>query len=197
MQHPLPVPLQEAHRPAILKLRHRPTSVQDVPTCEPLARTDHEPKAHLCLPTSSFCLLFFTVYRNTQRIDLHTEARYELRPAILFFELSGESEVVLWGNSVLKCIWTYVRNGLSASKRDVDPNQPPVFFSSQAGIQRSFLDVQSLTGLYTDIRSGRIVYSKRDMCPDRPLYFFELSGESEVVLLGKFCSELYIDIREE
>ena len=46
-QNPPPVPLQEAHRPAILKLRHRPTSVQDVPTCEPLARTDHEPKAHL------------------------------------------------------------------------------------------------------------------------------------------------------
>ena len=51
----------------------------------------------LCLPTSSFCLRFFTVYRNTQRIDLHPEARYEFRPAILFFELSGESEVVLWG----------------------------------------------------------------------------------------------------
>ena len=48
-QNPPPVPLQEAHRPAILKLRHRPTSVQDVPTCEPLARTDHEPKAHLCM----------------------------------------------------------------------------------------------------------------------------------------------------
>ncbi len=46
---PPPVPLQEAHRPAILKLRHRPTSVQDVPTCEPLARTNHEPKAHLCM----------------------------------------------------------------------------------------------------------------------------------------------------
>ena len=48
-QNPPPVPLQEAHRPAILKLRHRPTSVQDVPTCEPLARTDHEPKVHLCM----------------------------------------------------------------------------------------------------------------------------------------------------
>ena len=48
-QNPPPVPLQEAHRPAILKLRHRPTSVQDVPICEPLARTDHEPKAHLCM----------------------------------------------------------------------------------------------------------------------------------------------------
>ncbi len=41
-----PVPLQEAHRPDMLKLRHRPTSVQDVPTCEPQARTDFEPKAH-------------------------------------------------------------------------------------------------------------------------------------------------------
>ena len=38
-----PVPLQEAHRPAMMKLRHRPTSVQDVPTCELGARTDHEP----------------------------------------------------------------------------------------------------------------------------------------------------------
>ena|GEM_PF-4598376 len=40
------VPLQEAHRLAMLKLRHRPTSVQDVPTCGLPARTDFEPKAH-------------------------------------------------------------------------------------------------------------------------------------------------------
>ena len=39
---------------------------------------------------------------------------------------------------------------------------------------------------------------KRDMSSDRPFYFFELSVESEVVFGGeKFCSELYIDIREE
>ena len=56
-QNPPPVPLQEAHRPAILKLRHRPTSVQDVPTCEPLARTDHEPKAHLSILNSQTCFI--------------------------------------------------------------------------------------------------------------------------------------------
>lgn len=31
----------------LLMVRHRPTAAQDVPTCEPQARTDHEPKAHL------------------------------------------------------------------------------------------------------------------------------------------------------
>ena len=35
------------------------------------------------------------------------------------------------------------------------------------------------------------------MCPERPISFFELSGESEVVLWGKFCFEVHIDIREE
>ena len=128
-QNPPPVPLQEAHRPAILKLRHRPTSVQDVPTCEPLARTDHEPKAHLCLPTSNFCLRFFTVYRHTWRMN---------------FPPQNE-------------IWTRIS---------------PCIFSSQAGIQRSFLDVQSLTGLYTDIRSGRIVYSKTRYVPRTANLFF-------------------------
>ena len=66
--HP-PVPLQEAHRPAILKLRHRPTSVQDVPTCEPLARTDHEPKAHLCmLECRKACCCTFDSYSSLKQI---------------------------------------------------------------------------------------------------------------------------------
>ena len=37
-----PLCSQGAHRPGNLILRHRPTSVQDVPTCELEARTDHE-----------------------------------------------------------------------------------------------------------------------------------------------------------
>ena len=118
---------------------------------------------------------FFTIYRNTQRIDLHTEARYELRPTSVFFSsqagiqrsfLDVQSLTGLYidirsgrighpktgyvprtanlffrakrgirgrfvvKNSVLKCIWTYVRNGLSATKRDVDPNQSLYFFES-------------------------------------------------------------------
>ena len=68
-QNPPPVPLQEAHRPAILKLRHRPTSVQDVPTCEPLARTDHEPKAHLCmLGYRKACCCTFDSYSSLKQI---------------------------------------------------------------------------------------------------------------------------------
>ena len=98
-----------------------------------------------------------------------------------FFELSGESEVVLWENSVLHGIYTCVRNGF-LPQNEMWTLISPCIFSSQAGIQRSFLDVQSLTGLYTDIRSGRIVHSKTRYGPGTALYFFELSGDSEVVL---------------
>ena len=126
----------------------------------------------VCPHQTSACV-FFTIYRNTQRIDLHTEVRYELRPAILFFRAKrrfrGRFGVK---NPLQNCIWTYVRNGLSAPKRDMDPDQPLYIFSSQTGIQRSFLDVQSLTGLYTDIRSGRIVYSKTRYVPRTANLFF-------------------------
>ena len=77
-QNPPPVPLQEAHRPAILKLRHRPTSVQDVPTCEPLARTDHEPKAHLYNFQTDFSVLFIFFIHGT--INLHWNYHQMLTP---------------------------------------------------------------------------------------------------------------------
>ena len=82
-------------------------------------------------------------------------------------------------------LYTDIRSGrIGHPKTGYGSRPTSVFFSSQAGIQRSFLDVQSLTGLYTDIRSGRIglYIQKRDMSSERPISFFELSGESEVVL---------------
>ena len=91
--------------------------------------------------------------------------RYVPRPTSLFFRAKrGIRGCFVGKNSVSNCIQTYVRNEFSALKRDVDPISPCIF-SSQAGIQRSFLDVQSLTGLYTDIRSGRIVHSKTRYVP--------------------------------
>ena len=127
----------------------------------------------LCLPTSSFCLRFFTVYRNTQRINLHPEARYEFRPAILFFRAKRGIRGCFVGKiSVLKCIWTICEEWVFRPKTRYGPQSGPVFFSSQAGIQRSFLDVQSLTGLYTDIRSGRSVYSRTRYVPRTSNLFF-------------------------
>ena len=116
---------------------------------------------------------------------VHSKARYELRPAILFFELSGESEVVLWGKFCFEVHIDIREEWVFRPKTRCGPQSVPVFFSSQAGIQRSFFDVQPLTGLYTDIRSGRIVHPQTRYGPGSALYFFELSGESEVVLWGK------------
>ena len=77
-----------------------------------------------------------------------------------FFELSGESEVVLWGKFCFEVYMDICEELVVRHKTRCGPQSVPVFFSSQAGIQRSFLDVQSLTGLYTDIRSERIRYPK-------------------------------------
>ena len=82
-QNPPPVPLQEAHRPAILKLRHRPTSVQDVPTCEPLARTDHEPKAHLCMWIHGICCSSLFYKRGYSQNPPPVPLQEAHRPAIL------------------------------------------------------------------------------------------------------------------
>ena len=80
-------------------------------------------------------------------------------------------------NSVLKCIWTICEEWVFRPKTRYGPQSGPVFFSSQAGIQRSFLDVQSLTGLYTDLRSGRIVHSKMRYVPgSAPLIFSSQAG---------------------
>ena len=144
-----------------------------------------------------------------------------------FFELSGESEVVLGWKILFGTIYRNTWGMDFPPQNEIWTRNSP-FFSSQAGIQRLFLDVQSLTGLYTDIRSERIGDPKtgyesrptsvffrvrlgyrgrfwmfnhwldciqtyvqeglgtqrRDMSSDRPFYFFELSGKSEVVLWG-------------
>ena len=103
---------------------------------------------------------------------VYSKTRYELRPAILFFELSGESEVVLWGKFCFEVHIDIREEWVFRPKTRCGPQSVPVFFSSQAGIQRLFLDVQSLTGLYTDIRSGRIVHSKTRYVPRTANLFF-------------------------
>ena len=131
----------------------------------------------LCLPTSSFCLRFFTVYRNTQRIDLHTEAKYELRPANLFFRAKRGIRGCFVGKF---CFARYIymrEEWIFCHKTRCGPQSAPVFFSSQAGIQRSFLDVQSLTGLYTDIRSGRIGHPKTRYELRPAILFFRVKRE--------------------
>ena len=71
----------------------------------------------------------------------------------------------------------------------------PVFFSSQAGIQRSFLDVQSLTGLYTDICSGRIGHPKTRYGPGTALFFSSQAGIQRLFLDVQSLTGLYTDIR--
>ena len=85
----------------------------------------------LCLPTSNFCLRFFTVYRNTQRINLHPEARYEFRPAILFFRAKRGIRGYFVGKiSVLKCIWTICEEWVFRPKTRYGPGTAPFIFSS-------------------------------------------------------------------
>ena len=104
---------------------------------------------------------------------------------ISFFELSGESEVVLWWKILFWSVYGHMWGMGCPPQNEMWTPISPCIFLSQAGIQRSFLDVQSLTGLYTDIRSGRIVYSKTRYELRLSNLFFELSGESEVVLWWK------------
>lgn len=50
--------LKELHRPALLMLRHRPESRRDLPTCGPMARTDHEPPARPMHLSSNYVILY-------------------------------------------------------------------------------------------------------------------------------------------
>ena len=118
-------------------------------------------------------ILFRTVYRHTWRMDFppQNEIWIPISPCI-FFESGWDTEVV-FGCSITD--WTVYRHMFRkdwAPKDEIWTRNSPFFFSSQAGIQRLFLDVQSLTGLYTDIRSGRIVHPQTRYGPGTaPLFF--------------------------
>ena len=127
----------------------------------------------LCLPTSNFCLRFFTVYRNTQRINLHPEARYEFRPAILFFRAKrGIRGCFVVKNSVLKCIWTICEEWVFRPKQDMDPNQSLYFFRVRLGYRgRFWMFNHWLDCIQTYVQEGLYI-QKRDMCPDQPKKHF-------------------------
>ena len=50
---------------AILKELHRPESRRDLPTCGPMARTDHEPPAHLMHLSPDYDILYMKQYPKT------------------------------------------------------------------------------------------------------------------------------------
>ena len=112
-----------------------------------------------------------------------------------FFELSGKSEVVL-GWKIL--FGTIYRNtwGMDFPPQNEIWTRNSLFFSSQAGIQRLFLDVQSLTGLYTDIRSERIGDPKTGY-ESRPtsVFFSSQAGIQRSFLDVQLLIGLYTDIR--
>ena len=85
-------------------------------------------------------ILFGTVYRHTWGMNFTTNRIWpRIRP--LFFELSGESEVVLWGKFCFELYIDICEEWVFCPKTRCGPQSVPVFFSSQAGVQRSFLDV--------------------------------------------------------
>lgn len=57
--------LKELHRPALLMLRHRPESRRDLPTCGPMACTDHEPPAHPMHLSPDYDILYMKQYPKT------------------------------------------------------------------------------------------------------------------------------------
>ena len=117
--------------------------------------------------------------------------------SLYFFESGWDTEVV-FGCSVTD--WTVYRHMFRkdwAPKNGIWVQTGLCIFSSQVGIQRSFLDVQSLTGLYTDIRSGRIVHSKTRYVPRTANLFFRAKRGIRGCFVGKFCFEVYMDICEE
>lgn len=64
-QNPSRAILKELHRPALLMLRHRPESRRDLPTCGPMARTDHEPPAHPMHLSPDYDILYMKQYPKT------------------------------------------------------------------------------------------------------------------------------------
>ena len=102
-----------------------------------------------------------------------------------FFELSGESEVVLWGKFCFEAYIDICEEWVFRPKTRCGPNQSLYFFWVRLGYRgRFWMFSHWLDCIQTYVQEGLYI-QKRDMCLERPISFFELSGESEVVLWWK------------
>ena len=131
-------------------------------------------------------ILFWSAYRHTWRMDFppQNEMWTPISPCI-FFESGWGTEVVF---GCLVTDWTVYRHTF---RKDWGPKdgiwvQTDLFiFRVRLGYRgRFWMFNHWLDCIQTYVQEGLYI-QKRDMCPERPISFFELSGESEVVLWWK------------